>query len=120
MSYNISTIEYIGPGRLTITATDLGRAMIELRGKAPEGSFIDDTMKLRVLSSDVLEVTRVDWCGEGANKVEELRAALSHTQGLADLLIIWEGGDSISGLRVKDGEVTEHVVSIKLGEPVES
>lgn len=120
MSYNISTIEYIGPRRLTITATDLGSAMIKLRGKAPEGSFIDDTMKLRVLSPDVFEITRVDWCGEGANRVEDLRAALSHTQGLADLLIIWEGGDSISGLRVNDGEVTEHVVDIKLGEPVES
>jgi len=35
-------------------------------------------------------------------------------------LIIWEGGDSITGVRVNDGEVTEHVVDIKLGEPVES
>lgn len=120
MSYNISSIEYMGPGRLTITATDLGRAMIELRGRAPEGSFIDDTMKLRALSRDVLEVTRVDWCGEGANRVEDLRAALSHTQGMADLFIIWEGGDNITGLRVNDGEVTEHVVDIKLGDPVES
>jgi len=116
MSYNISTIEYIGPGRLTITATDLGRAMIELRGKAPEGSFIDDTMKLRVLSSDVLEVTRVDWCGEGANNTEDLFAALSHTQGMADLLLIWEGGDSMTGLRVNDGEVTAHDVDIRLGD----
>ena len=116
MSYNISTIEYIGPGRLTITATDLGRAMIELQGKTPEGCFVDDTMKLRPLSPDVLEVTRIDWCGEGANKVEDLRTALSHTQGLADLLLIWEGGDSMTGLRVNDGEVTAHDVDIRLGD----
>ena len=119
MSYNISTIEYIGPRRLTITATDLGRAMIKLRGKAPEGSFIDDTMKRRALSPDVLEIARVDWCGEGANRVEDLHTALAHTQGRADLLIIWEGGDSMTGLRVNDGEVVAHEVVIHLGEAAE-
>jgi hypothetical protein len=57
----------------------------------------------------------VEWCGEGANNTDDFHAALSYTQGLADLLIIWEGGDSISGLRVNDGEVTEHDVVMSLG-----
>ena len=119
MSYNISTIKYIGPGKLTITATDLGRAMIELRGKTPSRCFIGDTANLSPIAPDVLQVERVEWCGEGANDEEALFRALAHTDGYADLLVIWEGGDSITGLRVNDGEVVAHDVVIHLGEAAE-
>ena len=116
MSYNITGIKYIGPGKLLMTATDLGRAMIELRGKTPSRCFIEDTNSLSPISPDVLQIEKVEWCGEGANNTEDLFAALSHTQGMADLLLIWEGGDSMTGLRINDGEVTAHNVDIRLGD----
>ena len=119
MSYKITSCKYIGPGLLTIEDIALARAMIELDGKTPEGSFIDDTMKLRPLTPGLFEITHIDWQGENATDIENLRDALSHTQGMADVLLIWEGGDNITGLRVNDGEVVAHEVVIHLGEAAE-
>lgn len=46
--------------------------------------------------------------GEGSGRAEDIlvEKILPHTRGTADLALIWEGGDSISGLRVEDGRVT--------------
>ena len=114
MSYNITSIKYIGTEKLTINAADLARASTELRGKTPARCFIDDIKQLNQ-AFDVFQIGQVEWCGECANDEEALFRALSYTQGSADLLVIWEGGDSLTGLRVHNGVVTEHEVVMRLG-----
>lgn len=64
---------------------------------------------------------RIDWQGEGSGHTfDMLLAALKFFRGSADLVLCWEGGDSFSGLRVKDGRVTQHEVIMTLGAESES
>ena len=42
-----------------------------------------------------------------ATYIDELRAILALTDGVAALLLCWEGGDRYTGLLVNHGEVTE-------------
>lgn len=114
MSYNITSIKYIGTDKLTINAADLAKIATELHGKTPARCFIDDIKQLNQ-GFDVFQLGQFEWCGEGANNEEDLFRALSYTQGSADLLVIWEGGDSLSGLRVHNGVVAERKVVISLG-----
>ena len=124
MSNRITSCEYIGRERLTITAEALGFARYDLSRKGngmriiPEGSFLDDWKCLSPLPMGVFEIKHIGWTGENAQWLEHLKTALSFTQGIADILQVWEGGKSVepfTGLRVNDGEVTAHDVVIQLG-----
>ena len=129
MSNRITSCEYIGHGRLTITAEALGFARYDLSRKGngmriiPEGSFLDDWKCLSPLPMGVFEIKHIGWTGENAQWLEHLKTALSFTQGIADILQVWEGGKSVepfTGLRVVDGVVTMHQVEMSLGAEVQS
>ena len=129
MSNRITSCEYIGHGRLTITAEALGTARYDLSRKGsgmriiPEGSFLDDLKCLSPLPMGVFEIKHIGWTGENAQWLEHLKTALSFTQGIADILQVWEGGKSVepfTGLRVVDGVVTMHQVEMSLGAEVQS
>ena len=127
MSTKITTIEYIGPGRLTITSEAIGQARMKLLTMAgaikviPEDSFINTHVNLISDGIRTYKISDVGWTGQNADWLEHLATALSYTRGSADLLLVWDGGKSMEpfvGLRVEDGVVTKRAVVMSLGEEV--
>lgn len=61
--------------------------------------------------------SKLRWRGEGSGSYyDTFKDILSQMDGEAELVLIWEGGDSIGGLRIRNGEVTEHEVLFSLKE----
>jgi len=59
------------------------------------------------------KVDRIHWCGEGSGRMEdELRSFIGRAcVGAAEIVLYWEGGDSVSGLvRTSDGRVLSGAV----------
>lgn len=128
MGTKITTIDYIGPGRLTITAEAIGQARMKLLTMAgaikiiPEEAFINTHVGLVDNQRGAYIIGSVGWTGQHADWLEHLATALSFTRGSADLLLVWDGGKAMEpfvGLRVVDGEVTKREVVMSLGEEVE-
>lgn len=127
MSNKITSCEYIGPGRLTITAEAIGRARYDLGRKGggmrivPEGSFLEDWRCLKNIADGIYEIVTIGWETEGSGFLETLADALSYTSGSADILQVWESARSdepFTGLRVVDGKATKRAVNISLGDEV--
>jgi hypothetical protein len=121
MSYNVDSTEYIGgTGPLTITAAahDELRAEINHLSDTAEVSWF--TQKVAVTHSGfgtVFNVVKPWWYGQGSGRAFDMFVkSLTYTRGSADILVTWEGGDSFSGLRVRDGVVTRHEIVHALGE----
>lgn len=117
MSYNISSSEYIS-GKLTLGILDFYSLKELYKNELPEGSFLNDYNSkyiLNFLDSEV-EINQFWWYGEGSRYSLGILKdkILPLTRGEADILFVWEGGESFSGLRVKDGLVTEKVVRFEL------
>ncbi len=113
MSYNINSVAYIS-GCLEISEADFAAAKADIIGDdRPESCFLTYGGP-GIMSGIGL------WSGEGSGRTwETFKRALKFTTGKAELLVCWEGGDSISGLRVSHGVVTEHKVVHSLGEEIE-
>ena len=112
MSYNCDSIEYIS-GKLSIKRSVAVEALQKHADELPESDFISEA----VSSSDglepdsIIEIENPWWGGEGSGRSYVLfKELLSLTTGAADLLLTWEGGDSINGLRVSEGNVHEKKV----------
>lgn len=119
MSYNIDSIDYLGDARLIISAAVLARLAKESCADSPESSFLDDPDCWResVDLPGFVVLERLWWHGEGSGHgFDALKAALGHTLGSADLLLVWEGGDSQTGLRIVNGVVREMDVVFALAE----
>jgi hypothetical protein len=122
MSYNIDHIEPLGPLDLSIMAKDVVRLLRKYRDDMPESTFLDDLedMALEALESDdpkrLLKLKHFWWSGECSGHayefLQETVAPLLH--GRAELVFTWEGGDSVSGLIVDNGDVIECDVVQKL------
>jgi hypothetical protein len=84
--------------------------------------FDDERFKKSDDKKDVL-LHRFPWGGEGSGWATQsthgkstLEKILAKTKGDADIVLTWEGGDSHSGVRVRDGKITWHEVVMALGE----
>jgi hypothetical protein len=65
---------------------------------------------------DLLKVNRLSWCHEGSGHTfETFKKLLSQFKGEVDLLLFWEGSE-LSGLRLRNGVVTEHKIAVSIGE----
>ncbi len=124
MSYNIDHSEYIGNGTLRISREDRDKLIEELGDEGlPEGNFLtypECLIRCEDSSEDEFEIIMPWWYGSwSGNSFETLETKiLTKTRGTADLIFIWEGGDSITGLRVTDGKVEDMTVKYVL-EPKE-
>lgn len=123
MSYNVDSARIIS-GSLTISR--IGREWLE-RDEFPRSPKEDSVLPEsypRCGEEDndgYAPITNMWWSGEASGKAVECGAFekfLSFTKGTADIILTWEGGDSFSGYRVVDGQVTEHLVEMVLGEQV--
>lgn len=123
MSYNPTAIEIVSQTdfRLPLAALPGLREM-----DCPESSVLDDEPfsigGRGPMSFEDRDGHRyfnlVSWCGEGSGSTWETfrEEVLPATLGSVDLVVTWERGDHFSGLRVRDGVVTEHKVVMTLGE----
>ncbi len=115
MSYNIDTVRYVS-GKLFIDiklARDLYRQLDKKRELAEDNFLVD------LIDSDVedglVEIDRPAWNGEfSGSEYDVLKRLLERTEGEAQLLLVWEGGDRQTGLSVKNGVVKETKVKAVL------
>jgi hypothetical protein len=67
-------------------------------------------------------IPRFWWCGESSgNRYHDVEwdAFIALTEGEADLILFWEGGDFVTGARIRDGVVSECEVRMELAEESE-
>ena len=109
MSYNIDYCDYLAGG-LSISIVKATEFVREHNNELPEISFLEDVNSTQ--SDDLyVPIEYPHWCGNGSGySYDVFLRALGLTHGNADILVTWEGGDSFTGLRVRDGEVTEKKV----------
>ena len=61
------------------------------------------------LKDGILNITKFEMYGEGSGTFKSwiLDEALKESTGELEAVLVWEGGDSITRLNVKDGEISE-------------
>jgi hypothetical protein len=108
MSYNIDNIKVIAGGPLKIDKATLDTLLDEDVDR-PEGNLLDEYADAEPDADGNVTLKDLWWYGEGSGSTYDTFTdeVLPATTGKANLVIIWEGGDSVTGLRVIDGTVTE-------------
>lgn len=84
----------------------------------PEDCFLTDNRATRREPGGLRTIARLAWQGEGSGSSFDavlVKSVLPRTQGTADFVVTWEGGDKHTGLRVVEGVVTQHEVVQALG-----
>ncbi|MDE2095634.1 MAG: hypothetical protein KGL39_00125 [Patescibacteria group bacterium] len=117
MSYNIDSCEYL-KGSLRIKRGDVSKLIEKHQetGNIPEGNFLED-LNLTGSPDEELIIEVPNWYSECSGYTYDVfKEVLSHTTGEADILLVWEGGDSQTGLRVRNGKVKEMTVKATLKE----
>lgn len=75
-----------------------------------------DTIWIRGTTEEsvILTVTSINMCGEWSGIIyqEVLYPALKESKGTLEAILIWESGDSINRIIVKDGEVKSEPVEL--------
>lgn len=93
------------PEKPEIIDTNTNKVRIEMGcGQSIEG----------ILSNKMIHVSKMDLSGDGSgnNMYEVLNKVFPKTTGEFKTTLIWEGGDSVNSLHVKDGIVTETPIDI--------
>ena len=118
MSYNIDSVEILSSSNFRVHRNKAKRAAAKAAKQewAPECSPFED---LTFGEDGYAALARFWFYGEGSGAawsegVFDIYAKA--TEGEADLLVTWEGGDSFSGVRIHDGKMTRHKVVMTLGE----
>jgi hypothetical protein len=109
VSYSIDSNEYLS-GRLSISLGDWRRLANELSDDLPERTFLNEQTPPQGDDSVIVPIVKFWWYGEGAGyESEELfkKKVAPFLIGEADILLVWEGGDSHTGWRIIDGKVTD-------------
>jgi hypothetical protein len=119
MSYNIDSTEYLS-GVLSISLGDWRRLADDLSGELPELTFLNEQDISHGEDHVVVPIEKFWWSGAGSGRSVDLfvEHVAPHLIGEADILLTWEGGDSFSGWRIRDGKVTAHEVVHALGKEI--
>lgn len=125
MSYNIDTVTTLVNEDAFISAKDVVRLYKRFKNKLPESNLLDDLIEEARRSVATakdgddawLEIPDLfQWQGESSGWSE--RILIKHVApciiGRLDLVFAWEGGDSFSGLRIRDGKVFRKDVEFRL------
>ena len=67
-----------------------------------------------ILKDGIIHVTELKMYGEGSGTFKDwiLDEALKQSKGELEAVLVWEGGDSITRLKVKDGVIEETDVEL--------
>ncbi len=116
MSYQITATKVLIMSA-QMFAKDVRELLIELKGDGrPECSFFDEMKVDGVPDTTPISLPNFWWYGEGSgNSYETLKLKIApRIIGHIQVVFIWEGGDSFSGLDINDGKVTECEVELSL------
>jgi hypothetical protein len=118
VSYNIDSIEIVASDGFLIGKGALRALRKELDDDLPEINLFDQAEEDDSPGEFWHPERGIWWSGEGSGHAEAvlIESVLPKFTGSADLVLTWEGGDSHTGLRLKDGKVTRHSVVMALGE----
>lgn len=119
MSYNIDSIAIVASDGFRVSKAALRRVFSELDGDVPEVNLFDQADEDTEDEDEFWVPTHgLWWYGEGSGGTERalVERVLPLFEGSADLVLTWEGGDSHSGLRLRNGVVAKHHVVMSLGE----
>jgi len=109
MSYNINSIRIIKSNAFAINKAKLDALRENDNLNRPEVSFLDEEWEERNTENvrGLLFIDNLWWEGEGSGRsYDTLKMLLVRFSGDADIIITWEDGET-SGLRLRDGHVTE-------------
>lgn len=134
MSYNVDSVEIVR-GSLRIRPEDVRKLRDKHKSQLPEDCFLTELriaktakcencaalndvdaafckkcgLKMPAPTEEGVEIKRLAWNGEGSGwSFDTLKDKIApFLMGEADVVFTWEGGDSVSGLRFKDGKVIE-------------
>ena len=122
MAYNIDHSFYI-KGELKISVENARKLINEEDYSFPECNFLDDLQCLldanpELSDDEFLPIENFTFSGmsSGWRYDDVLKEIAPMFVGCADILFVWEGGDSFSGLRFENGKITEHNVRFVLEE----
>jgi hypothetical protein len=116
MSYNIDHVECLML-KAKIKATKLYELLVLHGGELAEGNFLEDHSHDVPDQDGYIKLKKLSWHGEGSgNSFHEtfMKLIVPHIEGEVEAVLTWEGGDSVSGLHIKDGVATEMDVAQKL------
>lgn len=126
MSHNVTSIKVLTL-EANMPAKELVRLHAELAGDLPSQNVLADHR--RVAEMVLAEPIAATWCvhlrsfawtgeGSGGRWWEEIfkEKVAPHIRGLVEAIVTWEKGDHVSGLRIRDGVVTEPKVIMTLEE----
>lgn len=115
MSYNIDHIEVLHSKDFSVDEDVFYALKGKYEDEAPEINLFEEA---RVQDGRVY-LDDVTWsCSGSGNSEPILKKILSKFDGELDLILTWEGGDSVSGLRLRNHKVTEHDVVMSLGDEI--
>ena len=102
MSYNIDSWEQIAGEKLRISKKNATKLRRKFRDSSPEMWFLDG---LKFGDDDHADMV-LDISSEGSGNFyhEHMAEIAKVLEGTADFVLTWEGGDSHSGLRIRDGK----------------
>ena len=106
MGYNISTIRVVNAETLDVSHEGF-EAASEILGE--DWHYSEHELK---------QAWAEGWMETGGEYLKEdaLVKALQNFSGAGDFILVWEGGDSFTGLRLRDEVVTRHDVNFELQE----
>ncbi len=111
MSYNIDNVQVLS-STLKISEKNAKKAW---KLGPPEG--ILDINDLVFDDDGYTNLNQFDWCGAGSGNMYSdgtFEKFVAFTEGDADLILTWEGGDSHTGLRIRNGKMRECEVIMTL------
>ena len=87
--------------------------LLEREGKVKAEGLSEGFELVGRLVGDSIEVEHISTEGEGSGHTwDEFKALLNKSKGVLIAVQVWEGGDSITKLTVKDGSVVEEEVEL--------
>lgn len=108
MSYNIDRCAYLN-GKLSLNV-GIARELLHTYMMA-ECTFFEDMDLETKRDRDNVVIDCPEWSGEFSGLYYDVYLKiLSCTSGCAEILVVWEDGDTYSGLRVENGIVLEKEV----------
>jgi hypothetical protein len=104
-----------------ISADDVEEILKHEEGWLPEMSFMDGVKPFKVAKKGKYTIKEFRWCGTCSGRFWEflLNEIGPRIHGTIEAILTWDGGNSVSGLRIKNGKVTEPDVIQSLAEDSE-
>jgi hypothetical protein len=121
MSYNIDT-DYALTIKAHMTAKSIRTLFKAHCRNLPEDNFLEnlhDSLTGDEEDSDLIPLKNVTWRCTGSGRTYEaifIKKICPHIKGEVEVVFTWEGGDSQTGLRIRDGKVTRPKVLVALAD----